>query len=954
MGIEIGAFLINTALGIGAGLVGSWLSNKKQPDKTIAEDIPLLGQGNPLYGIWGLSFTPGSVLYATPPSLAGHDTEKSTYGVLAFSNPDSTAGLVGLRINNSIAASKTSILPIITQNGTNYTGSYANAIGGLVPIMNDPSLVTYPDGLRAKNDLSLIYQMATNVPNPNFSLNGYSGLQYEGLTWVGVNASPRSVYGGVNTRFVIYAKNRVTGGGTVPFTIKSDTPVNITTTLGFGTGKDNYTNQYPTTFPRGFFGTKKIVAFDADARYAIIGISGESEYVIHSYRPNNPAPSLIGSYSGSDVTSVKFSLTSSVVPGRPVPTPGFFPTTLSTSYVPALTTSLIIGERNGKLTEVTLSSPALPPFQSKAGVVKDSTNTVIFTAAGNQRCYGWAGQLFVEFTADGVSSDSTNLANILAPTAAVTGTSVSAFTNLSTIIQDLIKNKRPDRTLIDTSTLVNVGGFTSDYDNIDQTIIELCTAYGKVIFEDGDGDYHLMDYPAATPEETFTGKDFLEKPSIEYSPEFNQPSQIEFTYRAASDQLTEKVIHIGYSNRFGSTANVKYNLTLDESEARRLAWNVLFLRSHTNMKLTFRSNKGIASAGKVISYDGELYLVGNIEIGQDMSFRYTCVNYVPLSTGYTDYMLNGSSLPINPQQQQPVLVKSFVLATETRAGIGDATRMGSFYTNSSSVAYVRRNDGNLVNLKACTPTSGGFTGQVGQFTMKTGDFVHGYDTITMVRTAGTNYGLPAGQVIRVGQSWVKFGSFNSTGSTFILSDLDVGLYGSSPIIRGGDWVIDFSVTNELAGYDRISLPLTEQNSTVNYMKSLPEPLINGTAPLFGVPTGNFPHGFPVSGAVPGQVMASSYGGVLRIWTSKPGNKPGFFFLNDMSDGTDYATTHYYFQSGLSFLYDLEIPVAQPYVVNTVAGIPVGSFLVYQARVGHTVASPLLNSVGSFTFTGGSF
>jgi hypothetical protein len=954
MGIEVSAFLINAAIGIGAKLIGSWLGSKKEPQKTIAEDIPLLGQGNPLYGIWGLSFCPGNLLYATPPSLAGHGNDRSTYGILGFSNPDSTAALLALRINNRIAASKSSIFPILAENGANNGQSVlVNILTGLVVTQDNPQqLTTLPDGLRVRKDLALFYQMAGNVPNTNFSLNGYNGLQYEGLTWVGVAASPRDIYGGVNARFVIYAKNRVTSGGLVGFTIKSDTPVNITTTLGFGQNKDYYTNTYPTYFPRGFFGAKKILAFDNAARFGIIGLSGDSEYLIHSYTPNAPIPSFIGAYSGSDLSTIKFSVTGSIAPGRPVPPVGHFPVVLYSSYVPALTTSLILAERNGKLTEYILPSPKLPPFQSVGGLVYDSGNSLIFTAAGNQRCYGWDGKIFVANSGDNVIVDSTLVDNYINPTADFSGVSETAFTNLATIVQDLIRNKLTGKTLIDTSTEIKIGGFTSDYSNVDSTIIDLCTAYGKIIFEDGEGDYWLTDYPPAIPIETFTRKDFVEKPNLEFSPEFNQPSQLEFTYRASGDQLSEKVIHVGYSNRFGSTANVKYNLSLDEDEARRLAWNVLFLRSHTNTRLIFRSNKSISRAGQVISYDGELWLVGSLEIGQDMSFRYTCVNYVPLNDGFTSYMTDSVTQSTSP----PVIstqVTPFVLPAETRLLTGDNGRLGYFYSNSSGIATVRRNDSNLLAVKSYVPTTGGFTGQVAQFTMKTGDYAHGYESITIVRTVGTNFSLPISGIIRVGQSWVKFTSFSSSGSTFEISGIEVGLYGSSPIIRGGDIVVDLVQANELLGYDNVSLPLVEQNSEINYMKSQPESLINGTAPVFGIATSVYPHGFPVSGVAPAQIMASAYGGVLRIWTSRPGNQHLDFFLNDAQGGV-FQTNNWFYESGLSYLYRQTILFNQNYTVNTVANVPVGSFKIYQARIDHLVANPKLYPTGSFEFTGESF
>lgn len=936
MGIE--AFVVNTALSIGAKLVGAWLSPKKQPEKTIPEDIPQLGQGNPVYGIWGLSFSPGSLLYVTPASLAGHGNDRSTYGILGFSNPDSTAGLIALRINNQIAASRSSIFPIISENATDVR--LIEIVGAAVyGPSNDPSLNIYPDGLRVKSDLSLIYQMGTNTPNPNFSINGYAGLQYEGLTWVGLQASSRAVYGGVNARFVMYAKNRVTAGGPIPFTIKADTPVSITTFLGFDNGKDFYKTSFPLTFPRGFFGVKKILCFDSTHVWAVMGVSGESEYIIHSYRDNN-------------LTYVKFSLTSSVAPGRPIALPGSFPLMVYSFYVPAMTDKLILGEIGGRLTEVTLPAPAMPPFKSTNGVITDVFNNVVLTTTSNFRCYGWAGTLFVFAAGDLILTDSLDPSVIELPSADFTGTSESAKTLLSTIIGDLVENKRPGATIIDISTPDEVSGFTSDYDSIDSTLIELCTAYAKIIFEDGDGDYWLTDYPEPTPVATFTSKDFLEKPVIELSPEYNQPSQIELTYRSFNDQLSEKVIHVGYGNRFGSTANVKYNLCLEESEARRIAWNILFLRSHTNVKLSFRSERFLPRAGLVIEYNDELYLVGDMEIGQDMTVRYTCVNYVPVNDPYPEYMLGNTSLATIPGgTAEPI--RPFTVPTETRQLTGYPDRYGSFYTNSSALVNVRRNDGNLLSLRLFSPTTGGFTGQVTSFTLNTGDIVHGYEEVTIMRTRGNAYLLPVSQVIRIGQSWVRFGSVNQSGDEFILSDLSVGQFGSLPIISGGDYVADLSSINELLGWvPGGALSLADQDGFSSFMKSVPG-FINSSPTPLGTVTPQYPHGFPVAGISPAQVVGSSYGGVLRVWLSKPGNQNNGFFLNNRLGGVDSGQTRWFIQSGVGFLFSF-ISLDYTYYTTDSAAIPQGQAVMYLANQGHTIGSPILMDTGSYTFPIPSF
>jgi hypothetical protein len=138
------------------------------------------------------------------------------------------------------------------------------------------------------------------------------------------------------------------------------------------------------------------------------------------------------------------------------------------------------------------------------------------------------------------------------------------------------------------------------------------------------------------------------------------------------------------------------------------------------------------------------------------------------------------------------------------------------------------------------------------------------------------------------------------------------------------------------------------------MKSSPESVTNTTPTPFGTPTARFPHGFPISGVHPAQLMASSYGGVLRVWFSRPGNKEGAFFLDDKEIGTGLDDGRWYFQSGLTSLGTIVIPLFQNTLVNLSLNIPVGTFMVYQARPGHTIGSPLLNTSGSYTFNGSSF
>jgi hypothetical protein len=264
------------------------------------------------------------------------------------------------------------------------------------------------------------------------------------------------------------------------------------------------------------------------------------------------------------------------------------------------------------------------------------------------------------------------------------GTTSSSSTNLSTIIYDLLKSKGAFKfggQFIDQSTPEIVRGYSCTLDSISDKITNLCSVYAKFCFQDGEGDFWLIDYPLESPIETFSYGDFLDEAIFSNSPESEQPDQIQYGYKSYNNQFSEKIIHIGNSNNNGNTTDLRIDLIQKESEAKQSAWNTLFLRSQTNLSLKFRSLKKIPRAGLVITVLGENYLVANLEIGTDLSFEYTCVNYVPVRLPYTEYMLDNSN-KIN--QVNNIEIEPFLIATENTIPAGSQFQAGLTFTNKTT------------------------------------------------------------------------------------------------------------------------------------------------------------------------------------------------------------------------------------------------------------------------------
>jgi hypothetical protein len=895
-------FLVNTALSIGFGLISSWLTPNQQ-NKAIPEDVPLLGVGSDLYAVWGTSFCPGTLFYFTKPERAGHGDDKSTYGFLSITNPDATCTLEAVRINNLICGSKS---PLFTNNVPKTSASdYA-----IDPVTN----------LNLHKELGIIFQGYTPVANPNFSINGYNGLQYEGLSWLGVKAAKREIYGGSNARFTLFITNRVDQSTFVPFSVNDDSPVNIETILRVNSGSSAFTVPRPYSYNHGFFGVRCVQLFDTGPKnLCFVGVGGGEEIALDF--SDIPPVSL---------NSVKFKLVGGTGTGGPSLTPGKWPVTSIQSTNP--TTSVLLAIEGSPIEEIILSSAGQPPFQSNSGVITDANNSIVHTSFSiNAKVIGWGGETFYRFTGPALPANDwpVNAINTEADSPALTGTILKSFVYLSTIIQDLLDSKRPS-ILINESTPVLVRGFTATFDQPESTIIDLCTVYAKFIYEDGEGIYHLIDYPNGSTVLSITTKDFFDEPNYETSPEIEQPNQIEFSYRSNNDEFSEKAVNVGYGNRSGNTTTIKTNLILNETEARQGAWTVLFLRSHTNTKLVFRTNKIAPQPGTVISVENpktkllEKFLIADMEFGQDMTIQYNCVNYVSINavtpsgqfpvveSTFTPYMLAASAPNIAPPT--PLVLTPSVIDAETTFNRGTDFEYGYLRTENTSLATSGSFDGSVSSIlgsfftnRSFTPSTGGIVGKVTGVEVGPINSLEKYISINFTRQPGNNYPMPSNKRLRVGKTWLFYQAHVvETNKSITITGIRTGQYASDFDINLDDWVLELKDENFTSGLTvtGISPNLTRvtQNGQSFNMLPLPAPTIVNSYDNYKYPTVKFPHGRPVSGLCAAQLMSSYYGGRLRIWLSKPGNVRkedgnGGFFLNDAQDGSTTLDKDWYIRFG---------------------------------------------------------
>jgi hypothetical protein len=908
--MAVEAFLIN----IGLTFIGNLLFPKRKEQQS-PEDIPSLGQGSDIYVGFGLFSVPANLLYATPASIAGHGTDKSTFGVLGIANPAIDCEILAIRVNNIVAASKTPLFSITES----IIGVYDNL------------------GITSKNGFSFTFQNFVTTNNPQFGLNGYGGFKYEGLTWVAFNGCERQKYGGFNSRISLIYKNKAISSTNVPFTIKGSDSITVNLGITYGNSKNIWAHWYSKTFKNGFHGIYFIYGYEIGSNKrsrGVVAVGGGEEYLLSIGNPDiDTAP-----YPGQPPAFVTSAISPDTLPS--LPGTSIIATDSSTYVQPTSVNSIVIAVEGGQLESITLTNSEPLPFYSNSNIVYNALQQPIYFDNSGRNIYlvGWDNKYFFYNY-----YDSENQSLVPAGSTPTVGITQSSLTTLATIIEELLRLKgafRAGQNFINQSTLVDIRGYATTLTDITDKIINLCTAYNKFCFQDGEGDFWLVDYPNAISVETFDYEDFLDEPTFIESPEINQPDQIEYSYRSLNNELSERVIHIGNSSINNNSTDSRSELVQKEIEAKKSAWNILFLRSHTNMSLTFRSMKGIARAGKTIRVLGDLYLVANIEIGEDMSFSYNCVNYVPLNnTLFTDYMIADSQ---KTNVIQITNIQPFFITTEPTSVIENKISGGRFFTNDNNNTSFHQNNGDITPLRTIIPATGGFLGVL---------FSYNSSSITILRGGGINLPPLASGLIRIGLSWVSYTSYTQNGDSFTLLGIEIGKYSSSNIIRNGDYVAQINDNNYSVGYENTTnipiLPEVNQNNIDYIIKSYPPSLTNNPIPNFGDVTTNFPYGYPCSGILTAKVISSTFAGITHIWITKPGGENENFIYEPATNYQEPFNKKFLIKQGISTYIDLGV-INNGYTTHSV-NLLAGSYTIYQAKQLPVGLNLNLYSKGSFNW-----
>lgn len=931
----LGSFLINTAASLTLNLIGSWLSPKKS--SAVAENVPAVGANLPLYLTFGSTFCPTYLLYAVPSQKAGHGDDRSSYGLLGMSNPDSTARLQAIRSNGIIVSSATSLFNLSAPE---------NVISGQNKYTNEYGLSTY-------NGFQYKAQLGSNVPNSHFALLNQGGLQYQGLSWLKIEGAERKLFGGFNNRTVIYVLNRIDTSTTQSFNITGNAPVTVQTNCGrqgwFTIQWDDILFNYPT----GFFGVRIHLYFEGKGRrgFSLLGYGGNVEYVIRQ--------------DVFDCNYTLFTISGAVSPGATPTTKGKY--TIGTVDASQrndqyIVTTALIGTDQGEITQVNLTTPGEAPLYSNSGVIRDRNDVVVYSGNASSKLYGWGGKMFSENPFRDV------LVQELTPRSAERdGVVTTGTTKLSTIFKDLLvaKGVALSEIVFVNFTDVDVRGFTCTDENVKQQIINLCTAYAKIV-DDGFGkEYTFRDYPTGLSPINIGLERHLSEPIVEYADEASQPKQVELTFRDWQNEYSERSITVGYGSEFPNTSSQKLDLVLTQEEAKKLAWNMYFLLGHTNMsvRLHLDDASGIES-GVVLSVDNPgtaplKLLVGNIEIGADCTFLINCVNWVPLNQynstiPYLPYMVSAAAPSVSTAE--PVqAIRQIYLAEPTGLDNSELLAGALFYTTDSSSYSSLNSASGFVALNNTIPGTFGFKGFLTNIETSFGtDYLeYGVSSLTVSRNSDNSNSLPASGLIRIGQSWVSYSSIVTSVNTNILQGVKIGLYGSTRYVRVGEAVVQLTVSNKVKGNTAttttLTLSKTVQSTTSETFTYFDPP---SPADINGIPIAEVssfsPYGAPACGMVVADLLTCADNGVLRIWFTAPGNvEDAGFFLNSPVTTNQIPFTQFWLKPDVGaaiYLGDFD-PVSGGYIeLERVVGA--GGYTIYQGLAGGGV-SP----AGSFIHRG---
>jgi hypothetical protein len=393
------------------------------------------------------------------------------------------------------------------------------------------------------------------------------------------------------------------------------------------------------------------------------------------------------------------------------------------------------------------------------------------------------------------------------------------------------------------------------------------------------------------------------------------------------------------------------NLVLTEREAKRLAWNILFLTSHTNMSVRLRvDNINGVEAGSVITLQNPStsslrLLVANIEIGADRTYILNCVNFVPLfslnssttlGSNYTEYMLGVSTTATSAGSSIAPVTPFLISAEPTVSDSSDLLSGTIFYTNDSAQYNSYANNDNLTPTVTKLPASAGYIGRVASVTSSWGAGFLGGITVTINADPRNATAVTANGIIRIGNSWCKYLSTSVSGNVTTLTGVEIGLFGSEMVIVPGDRVVQVSTNNSVKGHlasaGNFNPAYVSQSSSNFTLYGIPPSDQYPSGITIGTVTTQYPYGYPAAGVVAAKLSSSYYAGVLKVWFSQPGNQPASGFMWDNSTSTNVSPyTSYWVKPlvGAAIFLGSGLSGYQEFNVT----LPAGQYTIYQQSSG---------------------
>lgn len=889
------AVLGNLAIGLAGSLISSWLTPKSQ--NKVPDDLPVLTKGAPFYYVWGECVCPMVLLCGLTPAQANTDDKHSSYTTIGLANPENTQ-LLALRINGYIISTKSNNY-FLTPPDSLGLSSAGKGKGKSKKKGGDPLLQggTYVNayGLTTYNDVVYFTQFGTpSVYNSQFAALGYSELRYQGLGWLAITGR-RNLIGLPAARQAIYINNcnptitSYTANGSNNDPIVCSVSINYSNSLVF-------TNTVDLSFSslHGFRGSQKVICFEGSSpgsqSYSELLIANGTEYIIKADLTAGATVTISITNSGQRITAA-----------NPITTLGNYATRILDSSListPVVTNLIVVGSEKGELAKLTLTNSYTSPFRSNNGNIYDSTNTLVGTMAPTLRIYGWNEYIYTNIISNPFSPNNT---------AAVTFNRSSI--KLSRIITDLLKVRQ-----FDTSKIIfksgfdeDIVGFTATSENVKESILNLLTCHNKIIARDRSDNIIFAPYPSVNSRVmTIDASMLTAEPSIELLHQAALPECIEFTYRNRQMELSEDTLLVGNSAGGTYKTSIRLNENLSSTEAYALGWNALNLLKNTNLKATIQLDfRGqILEPLDIVDFNflpsqTLTLLITDIEYGQDLSVKLTCVNFVGAQPAYLN---RDPTVNILPPVSPPATPDSYAyLNTEPTAINETLARGGSLLYTTNTAPYSATGGIPAVTTTLAT-TVGSYQGVVsGIFT----DYVNPLLGIVGITIDNSRSGqvIPTPGTIRLGASWVSYTSVTSRGTYgYTILGVKVGLYGSTSKIAVGDLAY-------ASGYN-----LIYPNSPTVF-PSVAQGGYTALAPTYNLGLANATYGLPV-------VSFTVTSGVLRAYFGSSGSRSTLPFLAQTGGVPDFDRYLYIQCPATSTAYSMLLPAGQRYLELALSTTPI--------------------------------